>query len=278
MIRAFSPIPALRRGFVLHPDDPDDPYVFRIEFPWFGVDTCRVVFTAEPGEDATAIHLDLAPISFERRPARTNPRIWGTGALVGVAAATAATVLRRRLRRTQGGDVMSVTYHHRALVDGRHGARRNDQNQAGLGSGSHRSPSPQDRFRQPLDQRRGHRARPRRRSKRPTLPIASSRMGASCRPFHGVPFTVKANIDVTGTPTTMGLEVAGRRLPGSSTHPESSGCAGRGDPDRPHQLPHHHGPPGIRTASSGVPRSTRGPVRARPEPPAAERPRRSPPA
>ena len=97
MIRAFSPIPALRRGFVLHPDDPDDHHVFRIDFPWFGVGTCRVVFTAAPGQEATAIHLDLAPISFERRSARTNSRIWGTGALIGVAAVAAATVLRRRL-------------------------------------------------------------------------------------------------------------------------------------------------------------------------------------
>ncbi len=101
MIRAFSPIPALRRGFVLHPDDPDDPYVFRIEFPWFGVDTCRVVFTAARGKEATAIHLDLAPISFERRSTRSNPRIWGAGALIGVAAVGAATVLRRRLGRRE---------------------------------------------------------------------------------------------------------------------------------------------------------------------------------
>ena len=72
MIRAFSPIPALRRGFVLHPDDPDDPYVFRIEFPWPGMDASRVVFAGAPGEEATAIHLDLAPISFERRSASTN--------------------------------------------------------------------------------------------------------------------------------------------------------------------------------------------------------------
>jgi CubicO group peptidase (beta-lactamase class C family) len=101
MIRALSPIPALRRGFVLHPDDPDDPNVFRIEFPWFGLGTCRVVFAAAPGEEASAIHLDLAPISFERRSARTNPRILVTGAVVGAAVATAATLLARRLRREE---------------------------------------------------------------------------------------------------------------------------------------------------------------------------------
>jgi CubicO group peptidase (beta-lactamase class C family) len=101
MIRALSPIPALRRGFVLHPDDPDDPHVFRIEFPWFGLGTCRVVFAAAPGEEATTINLDMAPISFERRSARTNPRIWVTGAILGGGAATAATVLARRLIRRE---------------------------------------------------------------------------------------------------------------------------------------------------------------------------------
>jgi amidase len=30
--------------------------------------------------------------------------------------------------------------------------------------------------------------------------------GRELPPFHGVPFTVKANIDVAGTPTTMGLK------------------------------------------------------------------------
>lgn len=67
LIRASSPLPALRRGFVLHPDDPDDPYVFRIEFPWFGIGTCRVVFTRRPGEGVTALHTDAGPVSFERR-------------------------------------------------------------------------------------------------------------------------------------------------------------------------------------------------------------------
>ena len=39
MIRFLSPIPALYRGFLLHPDDDRDPYVFRIELPWFGIGT-----------------------------------------------------------------------------------------------------------------------------------------------------------------------------------------------------------------------------------------------
>ncbi|MFI7542450.1 serine hydrolase domain-containing protein [Actinoplanes sp. NPDC049599] len=64
VIRALSPIPALRRGFVLHPDDDRDPEVFRIELPWFGIGTGRVVFSRPPGTGRTAIYLDFAPLSF----------------------------------------------------------------------------------------------------------------------------------------------------------------------------------------------------------------------
>jgi len=100
VIRAASPIPALRRGFELHPDVPEDPYVFRIALPWFGLGTCRVVFAAEPATAATAIHLDMAPISFERRPPgdvrRHLAMVAAAGAVAGAAGATLATVRRHR--------------------------------------------------------------------------------------------------------------------------------------------------------------------------------------
>lgn len=60
VVRSVSPIAALRRGFVLHPDDEHDPYVFRIEIPWFGLGTGRVVFAGD------AFHLDFAPMTFRR--------------------------------------------------------------------------------------------------------------------------------------------------------------------------------------------------------------------
>jgi CubicO group peptidase (beta-lactamase class C family) len=99
MLRALSPIPALYRGFLLHPDDERDPYVFRIELPWFGIGTGRVVFSQEPGVGTTAVHLDFAPLSFQKQPPTTNPRRWATGALGALAVATAATATRRRRRR-----------------------------------------------------------------------------------------------------------------------------------------------------------------------------------
>jgi hypothetical protein len=97
-IRALSPIPALYRGFVLHPDDEHDPYVFRIELPWFGIGTGRVVFSREAGGGATAVHFDAGPLSFQKQPAATNPRPWVTAALGAVAVATATAAVRQRHR------------------------------------------------------------------------------------------------------------------------------------------------------------------------------------
>jgi hypothetical protein len=48
----------------------------RIELPWFGIGTGRVIFSGEPGLGTTALHLDFAPLSFQKQNARTNPRLW----------------------------------------------------------------------------------------------------------------------------------------------------------------------------------------------------------
>ena len=103
MIRALSPLPALYRGFRLHPDDDDDPDVFRIELPWFGIGTGRVVFSREPGVGTTAVHLDFAPLSFEKQPPTKNPRLWATGALGALTTAASAMAVRRRRRQHTGG-------------------------------------------------------------------------------------------------------------------------------------------------------------------------------
>ncbi|HCU92515.1 MAG TPA: serine hydrolase [Actinobacteria bacterium] len=96
MLRGLSPIPALYRGFPLHPDEDKDPYVFRIDFSEFGMGTGRVVFSREPGEGATAVHLDLYPLSLQKQPATKNPRSWATGALAVI---TTAIAVRRAARR-----------------------------------------------------------------------------------------------------------------------------------------------------------------------------------
>lgn len=65
-IHALSPVPALYQGFALHPDDENDPYVFRIDLSKFGLGTYRVVFSREPGAGTTAVHLEFGPLSFQK--------------------------------------------------------------------------------------------------------------------------------------------------------------------------------------------------------------------
>jgi hypothetical protein len=99
MFRGLTPVPAVYRGFVLHPDDDNDPYVFRIDL---GLTTSRVVFSHQPGTGTTAAHLDLMPLSLHKQPATTNPRRWATGTLGALAVATTATAARRRRRPYKG--------------------------------------------------------------------------------------------------------------------------------------------------------------------------------
>jgi len=97
MLKPLTPIPAMRRGLRLYPDDPDDPWVFRIYFPEFGMEF-RVVFVGGP-EDGAATRLLLDVMSFERRPDFRNPRPWVTGGLaVGTAALAIRSVLHHRGR------------------------------------------------------------------------------------------------------------------------------------------------------------------------------------
>jgi hypothetical protein len=80
----LTPVPALRKPMPLHPDDPDDPHVFRVEL--LGYDkTMRVVFTAD-----TPPRLLIEAMSFVKRPDWQNPRRWAAAAAaVGAAGAVA---------------------------------------------------------------------------------------------------------------------------------------------------------------------------------------------
>ncbi len=97
MVRVLSPIPALYRGFVLHPDDAKDPYVFRIDASEFGMGTQRVVFSCGAGE-TTRLHLEVMPLSLQKQPALTKPRLWMTGALDALAVAASASAVRLAVR------------------------------------------------------------------------------------------------------------------------------------------------------------------------------------
>jgi hypothetical protein len=88
VLKPLTPIPAMRAGMVLHPDDPDDPQVFRVVMPQYGR-TDRVVFT---NDMPPRLLLDV--MSFEKRPNARNPR----RVVMGIAAAGIAAEATRRHR------------------------------------------------------------------------------------------------------------------------------------------------------------------------------------
>jgi CubicO group peptidase (beta-lactamase class C family) len=96
-LRPITPVPALARGLPLHPDDSDDPYVFRVDLSSLGIGTSRVVFSQSPHSGVTALHvdLDIAPLSFDKKPAVRDPRHWVSGALGAVGAGATVNALRR---------------------------------------------------------------------------------------------------------------------------------------------------------------------------------------
>lgn len=93
MLRMVSPIPALYRGFPLHPDDDNDPDVFRIDLSKYGFGTQRVVFSRDARGVVTGMHVDVLPLRLEKQPAIKNPRLWIIAGLGALAAVTAAAAL-----------------------------------------------------------------------------------------------------------------------------------------------------------------------------------------
>lgn len=92
VLKPLTPVPGLWDAMVLHPDDPGDPRVFRVEFPRYDK-SWRVVFT-----DDTPPRLLLDVLSFQKRPDWRNPRRWNAAiAAVGVAGAMMG-ITRRSLR------------------------------------------------------------------------------------------------------------------------------------------------------------------------------------
>lgn len=66
VLRILTPVPALLRGLPLRPDDPADPYAFRIDLSAYGIGSARIVFTPEGGGVAAAMRTDLLPMTLHR--------------------------------------------------------------------------------------------------------------------------------------------------------------------------------------------------------------------
>jgi hypothetical protein len=100
MLRVRVPIPAVWRGAELHPDDADDPLVFRVDLSAVGMGLVRLCFRHERDTGRMLIHTDLGgpPISFEQVDRAGSRRLMttlATGALIGGAIAV------RRSARTR---------------------------------------------------------------------------------------------------------------------------------------------------------------------------------
>lgn len=98
MLRGLNLLPALYRGFVLRPDDDNDPYVFRVDASAFGMGTARIVFSRD-GEGAMRVHPDVMPLTLTKQPDSTNPRVWAGRALVLAAIALTLRGVTRSGRR-----------------------------------------------------------------------------------------------------------------------------------------------------------------------------------
>jgi CubicO group peptidase (beta-lactamase class C family) len=98
-LRVLTPIPAIYKGFVLHPDDEQDPYVFRIDASTFDLGTVRVIFSREPQRGTMRVHLDVMPLSLEKQPGNKNPRLRIVGALGALGIAVTSLAIRRRRMR-----------------------------------------------------------------------------------------------------------------------------------------------------------------------------------
>jgi CubicO group peptidase (beta-lactamase class C family) len=99
LLKPLTPVPAMRKGMRLYPDDPDDPYAFRVDLSEMGMGTLPVVFTGPEHAgwvgSGPGFLMDL--MDFHKRPDVRNPRRLVKGAVV--AGGTAAVL--RRLRCPQ---------------------------------------------------------------------------------------------------------------------------------------------------------------------------------
>lgn len=91
VILPLTPVPGMRAGLPLRPDDPDDPTVFRADFSALGYASPRVTFTVQATGEHPATRLVVDDMAFRRRPDRYNPRRLLVGALGATAAAYAAS-------------------------------------------------------------------------------------------------------------------------------------------------------------------------------------------
>lgn len=66
VLRVLTPIPALLRGLPLYPDDPKDPYAFRMDLSAFGIGTARVLFSRDADSGTPTVRFDILPMTLRK--------------------------------------------------------------------------------------------------------------------------------------------------------------------------------------------------------------------
>jgi CubicO group peptidase (beta-lactamase class C family) len=96
-LRLVTPVPGVPREIPLHPDDGEDPRLFRVDLSALGIGTVRVAFSRVPDGGTAALHVELPGMlmSFQKQPGTRNPARWAKGALGGFGIAAAAAAVRR---------------------------------------------------------------------------------------------------------------------------------------------------------------------------------------
>ena len=232
MLRTLGAIPGLYRGLRLHPDDEDDPYVFWIDLSWYGLGTARIVFSRNgEGDDRRSLRCRRPAVRRKvllepaiHRPAgmsiTTATELWRSG----------ATDLAEAIRSRQASCEEVVEAHLRRIevVNGAINAVVVILHEQALAAA-----------------RAADRA---------------VTAGVDLPPLHGVPFTVKGNIDLAGADNA--------RAVGTGWRIGAHGCPGRrapqgrrSDPDRPHQPAQLRGALALRQRAVGSDREPVGPVR-----------------
>ena len=99
-LRAYTPVPRLRRAHRLHADDPADPYLFRLDLTDEGLGTWPVAFSHDDGARGTSMHLGVLPMSLYRRPGYRSPGRLATAGVEAAGVAGAVAARRAIARRT----------------------------------------------------------------------------------------------------------------------------------------------------------------------------------
>ena len=104
MLLPLSPVPAIRQGFRLYPDDAVDPYVFRVDLAsaW-GKGTHRVAFRREGSGSSATMCMQGLGMSLRRRPDALNPRRWALAGLMMAAGAGLSHCRSRCMAGCAGG-------------------------------------------------------------------------------------------------------------------------------------------------------------------------------